>query len=206
MTLGLKSWVCLGGRCGQSSCNLWTEPGLVVPGKTTARLDGWRQLDTLPAPAPAPQVASENPKMTNALPNSRVVEGERQVQLEPAHCAGWGGASRWAGSTCERPQLQTRSSKVCYVPPDTGRAPRLNLPPFRRAPWWMSEDNASNIDEPQGPAGLTASHRRRIKHRKRSCGHRPAPCTRPPNVSTSSGCAGNGPQINIPPCSAASCQ
>lgn len=68
----------------------------MVPGKTTARLEGRRQLDTFPA-------ALENPKVPNALPNSRVGEGvrgrwgQRQVRPERAH-VGWGGASRWAGS------------------------------------------------------------------------------------------------------------
>lgn len=215
MTPGLKSWVCLGGRCGRSSCNLWTEPGLVVPGKTTARLEGWRQLDTFPPPdlppppphPPAnrhlrPQAASENPKMTNALPNSRGVEGERQVPPERAHCAGWGVASRWAGSTCSGLSCRQGAAKfqVRHVPPDTWPAPRLNVPPFHRAPWWRSEDDASNINKLQGPAGLASCppslpasqpRRRRIEHRKRSCGHRPGPGSRPPNVSTSSGCAGN---------------
>lgn len=113
VTLGLKSRVCLGGHSGQSSCSLWTEPGLVVPGKTTARLEGRRQLDTFPA-------ALENPKVPNALPNSRVGEGGRGRCGQSVRT--WAGAGPPGGPAAPggRPQLRARSSEVCYVPPDFG--------------------------------------------------------------------------------------
>lgn len=39
LTLELRSWVCLGGRCGCSICSLWTGPGRAVPRKPMARLE-----------------------------------------------------------------------------------------------------------------------------------------------------------------------